>query len=74
MPEHYVLSGEGLGGPGFTRGDVAIDLEENGGETVLKYSTDAKIGGLIAAMGQRMIGGGAKMVVEQFFKKVEDFI
>jgi carbon monoxide dehydrogenase subunit G len=46
----------------------------NGGETVLKYSTDAKIGGLIAAMGQRMIGGGAKMVVERFFKKVEDFI
>jgi carbon monoxide dehydrogenase subunit G len=33
-----------------------------------------KAPGLIAAMGQRMIGGGAKMVVEQFFRKVEDFI
>ncbi|HEX9444449.1 MAG TPA: carbon monoxide dehydrogenase subunit G [Candidatus Binatia bacterium] len=73
-PEHYVLSGEGSGGPGFMKGDVVIDLEERGGETVLKYSTDAKVGGLIAGMGQRMIGGVAKMIVEQFFKKVEEFI
>lgn len=73
-PEHYVLSGEGSGGPGFMQGDVAIDLEERGGETVLTYSTDAKVGGLIAGLGQRMIGGVAKMVVDQFFKKVDEFI
>lgn len=73
-PLHYVLSGEGSGGPGFMQGDVSIDLEEKDGETVLKYSTDAKVGGLIAAIGQRMIGGVAKMMVEQFFKKMESFI
>ena len=27
-PSHYVLSGEGSGGPGFMQGDVSIDLEE----------------------------------------------
>ena len=48
-PSHYVLSGQGSGGPGFMQGDVAIDLEESNGQTVLKYSTDAKIGGLIAS-------------------------
>jgi carbon monoxide dehydrogenase subunit G len=73
-PEHYVLSGEGAGGPGFMKGDVTIDLEDHGEETVLKYSTDAKVGGIIAGLGQRMIGGVAKMVVDQFFKKVEEFI
>ena len=73
-PEHYVLSGEGAGGPGFMKGDVAIDLEDHGEETVLKYSTDAKVGGIIAGLGQRMIGGVAKMIVDQFFKKVEEFI
>ncbi len=73
-PEHYVLSGEGSGGPGFMQGDVAIDLEERAGETIVKYSTDAKVGGLIAGLGQRMIGGVAKMIVEQFFKKMEEFI
>jgi carbon monoxide dehydrogenase subunit G len=70
-PSHYVLSGEGQGGPGFMRGDLAIDLEEQDGKTLLKYSTDAQVGGLIAAIGQRMLNGVAKMMVEQFFKKVE---
>jgi uncharacterized protein len=73
-PSHYVLSGQGSGGPGFMQGDVAIDLEESNGQTVLKYSTDAKIGGLIASVGQRMMNGVAKMMVEQFFKKMETFV
>ena len=73
-PSHYVLSGQGSGGPGFMQGDVVIDLEEKGGETQLKYSTDAKVGGLIAGVGQRMIGGIAKMMIDQFFKKMESFV
>jgi len=73
-PSHYVLSGQGSGSPGFMQGDVVIDLEEKGGETQLKYSTDAKVGGLIAGVGQRMIGGIAKMMIDQFFKKMESFV
>lgn len=73
-PSHYVLSGEGSGGPGFMQGDVAIDLEEKNGQTVLRYSTDAKVGGIIASIGQRMLNGVAKMMVDQFFKKMESFI
>jgi len=73
-PHHYVLRGEGSGGPGFMQGDVAIDLEEKDGGTLLKYSADAKVGGLIAGMGQRMLGGIAQMMVDQFFKKMEGFI
>ncbi|MBI2228715.1 MAG: carbon monoxide dehydrogenase, partial [Deltaproteobacteria bacterium] len=56
------------------QGDVAIDLEESDGKTLLKYSTDAKIGGLIASVGQRMLNGVAKMMVDQFFKKMESFV
>ena len=66
--------GAGSGGPGFMQGDVAIDLEEQNGKTLLKYSTDAKIGGLIASIGQRMLNGVSKMMVDQFFKKIETFI
>lgn len=73
-PTHYILSGQGSGGPGFMQGDLTIDLEEKNEETVLRYSTDAKVGGLIAGVGQRMLGGIAKMMVDQFFKKVESFI
>jgi uncharacterized protein len=73
-PSHYVLTGEGSGGPGFMRGAVAIDLEEQNGQTLLRYSTDAQVGGLIASIGQRMLNGVAKMMVDQFFKKMESFI
>ena len=73
-PSHYVLSGEGSGGPGFMQGDMSIDLEEKSGETVLKYCTDARVGGLIAGIGQRMLGGIAKIMVDQFFKKMESFV
>ncbi|MBI4526089.1 MAG: carbon monoxide dehydrogenase subunit G [Deltaproteobacteria bacterium] len=73
-PSHYILSGEGSGGPGFMQGDLSIDLEEKNGETILKYSTDAKVGGLIAGIGQRMLGGVAKMMVDQFFKKVQSLL
>lgn len=74
-PSHYVLSGEGSGGPGFMQGDLVIDLEENDrGGTTVKYSTEPKIGGLIAGVGQRMLGGIGKMMVNQFFKKAEGFV
>ena len=73
-PSHYILSGEGSGGPGFMQGDMAMDLEESNGQTVLKYSTDAKVGGLIASIGQRMLGGVAKMMADQFFKRIETFV
>ncbi|HEY7319573.1 MAG TPA: SRPBCC domain-containing protein [Candidatus Binatia bacterium] len=42
--------------------------------TVLKYSTDAKVGGLIASVGQRMLNGVAKMMLDQFFKKIASFM
>jgi carbon monoxide dehydrogenase subunit G len=73
-PSHYVLSGQGSGGPGFMQGDVAIDLEENSGGTLLKYSSEPKVGGLIASIGGRMLNGVAKMMADQFFKKIETFV
>ncbi len=73
-PTRYVLSGDGSGGPGFLQGDLTVLLEEKNGETVLRYTTEAKGGGMVAAVGQRMLGGIAKMLVDQFFKKMETFI
>jgi carbon monoxide dehydrogenase subunit G len=32
------------------------------------------VGGLIASIGQRMISGVAKMMFDQFFKKLETFV
>jgi carbon monoxide dehydrogenase subunit G len=34
------------------------------------YSADVQIGGMIAGVGQRMLGGASKMLADQFFNKM----
>ena len=59
------LSGKGL--PGFVDGTGHVELAEKGGQTELRYTGEAQVGGMIAAVGQRMIEGAARMIVDQFF-------
>jgi len=65
--ESYKLIVEGSGTPGFVRGEGVLTLEPEDIGTVVVYTGDANAGGLIANVGQRMLGGVAKMVVGQFF-------
>ncbi len=66
-PEHYRIVVEGKGAPGFIKGSGNLDLEEEGGGTLIKYTGDLQLGGTIAGVGQRMIQGTAKMMAAQFF-------
>ncbi len=59
------ISGKGL--PGFVDGSGRIELADKKGETEVKYDGDAQVGGMIASVGQRMIEGAAKKIVDQFF-------
>jgi carbon monoxide dehydrogenase subunit G len=59
------ITGKGI--PGFVNGSGNVELAEKGGHTELRYSGDAQVGGLIASVGQRMIEGAAKKIVDQFF-------
>ena len=70
-PEHYRISVDGKGQPGFLKGTGALDLEERDGATVIKYAGDVQVGGTIASVGQRMIQGAAKMMAAQFFTALE---
>ncbi len=69
-PQQCRLVGEGSGTPGFVKSETVIRLATEGGSTVVNYSGDLQIGGLISGIGQRMIGGIAKMLLNQFFKKM----
>ncbi len=71
-PRHYRIVLEGSGGAGFMKGEGLVDLEAQGNETVLTWSSDIQIGGLIAGVGQRMLGGVGKMLIGQFFKCLEE--
>ena len=69
-PDSYRLAVEGSGGPGFIRGETLITLSDVDGGTRVSYSADVQVGGLIAGVGQRMLGGVSKMMADQFFNRM----
>jgi carbon monoxide dehydrogenase subunit G len=74
-PESYKMAVEGSGGPGFVRGDTVITLSDtDGGGTRVAYSADVQVGGLIASVGQRMLGGVSKMMADKFFGKMSELL
>lgn len=71
-PHRYRLIGEGSGSPGFVKGDGVIELtsDNNGQGTQIIYQGEVQVGGLIAGIGQRLIRGVARMLMDQFFKNM----
>jgi uncharacterized protein len=67
-PESMRMLVEGKGGPGFMKGDGRLQLRAAGDATEVGYDGEAQVGGLIAAVGQRMIEAAAKRIVQQFFE------
>ena len=70
-PEHYELSVSGKGGPGFVKGTAIFDLEQVDASSMIKYSGEMQVGGVIAGVGQRMIEAAAKMMARKFFAALE---
>jgi hypothetical protein len=66
----YQMTVNGSGAPGFVKGEGTVHLTPDNTGTLLHYSGDVNAGGAIASLGQRMIGGAARMVIDQFFKCV----
>lgn len=64
-PETYRIHVDGRGAPGFATGDGALRLEAQGDATLMIYSGEARIGGRIASVGQRLIDSSAKAIIKQ---------
>ena len=70
-PNSYVISGTGKGGvAGFAKGNVKIVLTEDNdkNKTKLVYDGNAQVGGKLAQVGSRLIGGVIKNTADDFFK------
>ena len=67
-PHSLRLRLEGKGIPGFVKGEGQLELWEKGGQTEVRYSGEAQIGGMIAAVGQRMLDAAARKIIQQFFE------
>jgi hypothetical protein len=73
-PQRYRMAVEGSGGPGFVRGAAGMQLSDVDGGTRVSYDADVQVGGLIASVGQRMLGGVTKMMLDQFFSRMTDLL
>ena len=60
---------EGAGRIGFVKGEGLLKLRAADGGTQVSYEGEAQVGGTIAAVGQRLIDGTAKMMIKKFFEK-----
>jgi carbon monoxide dehydrogenase subunit G len=63
----YRLVVEGEGRPGFVKGSSAVALRADGATTAVDVTASVQTGGPIARVGQRLIGGVAKMMLDRFF-------
>ena len=69
-PHSYTLTGEGKGGlAGFAKGSADVSLNEHNDGTELIYLVDAQVGGKIAQIGSRLVGGAAKKLSDKFFSR-----
>jgi carbon monoxide dehydrogenase subunit G len=73
-PNRYRMAVEGSGGPGFVRGDAGMQMSDVDGGTRVSYDADVQVGGLIASVGQRMLGGVTKMMLDQFFTRMTELL
>lgn len=75
--QSYTITGEGKGGvAGFAKGGADVKLVTVDEGTELTYEAQAKVGGKLAQLGNRIIGGFARKMADEFFdrfqKEVED--
>lgn len=73
-PRHYKLVAAGRSANGVVDGTGTVDLEEQDGQTILNYSGDAQIGGTLASVGQRLIEGASKQLINQSLKALTEQI
>lgn len=67
-PSHYKLIANGRSSSGVVDGSGTVDLEEQDGKTILTYGGDADIGGTLASVGQRLIEGASRQLLNQSLK------
>lgn len=66
-PESYRLVIDGSGKHGFVNGESRVSLREDGSQTIVEVTGTMEVGGMIARVGQRLIGSVSKMMLDRFF-------
>jgi carbon monoxide dehydrogenase subunit G len=67
-PDAFTLVVEGRGTPGFLKGTARMHLAPDTGGTLLTCDADGMVGGMIAAVGSRLIDVAARRMMDKFFE------
>lgn len=70
-PESLTLAMEGKGTAGFVRTTAQVRLASAGAGTAMRGEAEATVGGILAAVGSRLIEAVAKKMMADFFAKVD---
>ncbi|MCC6792053.1 MAG: carbon monoxide dehydrogenase subunit G [Thermomicrobiales bacterium] len=70
-PSSYAMAVEGAGPQGQVSGVGTLELIDQGETTLVRYKGDANVRGTLARVGARVVQPAAKMIVGQFFDKME---
>lgn len=74
-PRSYTISGEGKGGPaGFGKGSARVTLSESDDGTILDYTAEMHVGGKLAQVGSRLVGGAVRKIANDFFAKFVEVV
>ena len=73
-PVSYKMIVEGKGAAGNINGESLISFTENGEETEVTVIGDARVTGIIARIGQRIMGSASRMLMNQFFDCIKSKI
>jgi uncharacterized protein len=66
-PTGYTLRVDGQSRAGFVKGSSRIDLVEVEGHTRVDVKADVQVGGPVARVGQRLLEGVGKAMMDRFF-------
>jgi carbon monoxide dehydrogenase subunit G len=69
-PSSFRLIVEGAGKIGFVKGDGLLKLAAVESGTEVGFEGEVQVGGTMAAVGQRLIDGAAKMMIKRFFDRL----
>jgi uncharacterized protein len=66
-PGSYTLVVDGSGRQGFIKGRARVTLAADGDRTQVQIAAQADVGGMIARVGQRLLEGVARTMMDRFY-------
>ena len=69
-PESFTLQVEGKGSPGWVKGTGKIQISPKGEGSELRCESEGQVGGLIAAVGSRLVEAAGNKMMDEFFRKL----